>query len=147
MSKDEGAFRTIGEVSEALAVPQHVLRFWEARFPQVSPLKRGGNRRYYRPDEVALLSAIRRLLYDDGYTIKGVQRLLRTNGARAVVAVAATTPDQSQPVETRPRSETPDPTVAAKAEARPVPADAIAALAAEVESCARALEVARHAAA
>ena len=71
------AFRTISEVAEDLAIPQHVLRFWETRFPQIKPLKRAGGRRYYRPADVALLRSIRQLLHDDGYTIKGVQRLLR----------------------------------------------------------------------
>lgn len=75
--KSAEAFRTISEVATALEVPQHVLRFWESKFSQVRPLKRGGGRRYYRPDDVALLQSIRSLLYDDGYTIKGVQKLLR----------------------------------------------------------------------
>jgi DNA-binding transcriptional MerR regulator len=75
--KSATAFRTISEVSEELEVPQHVLRFWETKFPQVRPLKRGGGRRYYRPEDVALLRNIRRLLYSEGYTIKGVQRLLK----------------------------------------------------------------------
>ena len=75
--KSAKAFRTISEVATALEVPQHVLRFWESKFSQVRPLKRGGGRRYYRPDDVALLQSIRSLLYDDGYTIKGVQKLLR----------------------------------------------------------------------
>jgi DNA-binding transcriptional MerR regulator len=75
--KSAQAFRTISEVAAALDVPQHVLRFWESKFSQVRPLKRGGGRRYYRPDDVELLQKIRTLLYDDGYTIKGVQKLLR----------------------------------------------------------------------
>ncbi len=74
--KAAGAFRTIGEVAEDLDLPQHVLRFWETRFPQVQPLKRGGNRRYYRPADVALLRDIHRMLHAEGYTIKGVQKLL-----------------------------------------------------------------------
>lgn len=78
--KSEAAFRTISEVSEDLDVPQHVLRFWESKFPQIKPLKRGGGRRYYRPEDVALLRHIRDLLYKDGYTIKGVQKLLREQG-------------------------------------------------------------------
>jgi DNA-binding transcriptional MerR regulator len=84
--KDAGAYRTIGEVAAELAVPQHVLRFWEGRFSQVDPLKRGGGRRYYRPDQVALLAAIKTLLYREGYTIKGVQRLLKEKGAKQVAA-------------------------------------------------------------
>ena len=75
--KSESAFRTISEVADDLDVPQHVLRFWEGKFPQVKPLKRGGGRRYYRPDDVTLLRRIRDLLYSEGYTIKGVQKLLK----------------------------------------------------------------------
>src|SRR5262249_39921319 len=76
-AKSAAAFRTISEVAQELEVPQHVLRFWESKFNQIRPLKRGGGRRYYRPEDVALLRRIRQCLYDDGYTIKGVQRLLR----------------------------------------------------------------------
>ena len=75
--KSPGAFRTISEVASELDVPQHVLRFWESKFSQVKPMKRGGGRRYYRPEDVDLLRRIRGLLYDDGYTIKGVQKVLR----------------------------------------------------------------------
>jgi DNA-binding transcriptional MerR regulator len=75
--KSPSAFRTISEVSESLEIPPHVLRFWETKFPQIKPLKRGGGRRYYRPEDVALLKKIREFLYSDGYTIKGVQRLLK----------------------------------------------------------------------
>ena len=74
--KADGAYRTIGEVADDLGLPQHVLRFWETRFPQLQPLKRGGNRRYYRPADVAVLRDIHRLLHAEGYTIKGVQKLL-----------------------------------------------------------------------
>lgn len=84
MEKSADAFRTISEVAEDLAVPQHVLRFWETRFPQIRPLKRAGGRRYYRPPDVALLRQIRTLLYDEGYTIKGVQRLLKDKGGKGV---------------------------------------------------------------
>lgn len=80
--KAPNAFRTISEVADELHIPQHVLRFWETRFPQVKPLKRGGGRRYYRPDDIALLRGISDLLYIQGYTIKGVQRLLREGGGR-----------------------------------------------------------------
>ncbi len=80
--KSPDAFRTIGEVSEELAVPQHVLRFWETKFPQVRPLKRGGGRRYYRPEDVALLRHIRHLLHAEGYTVRGVQKLLRERASR-----------------------------------------------------------------
>jgi len=79
-TKSNEAFRTISEVAEDLDLPQHVLRFWETKFTQVRPLKRGGGRRYYRPEDVALLRHIRSLLYDEGYTIKGVQKLLRQDG-------------------------------------------------------------------
>lgn len=81
--KSAAAFRTISEVATALDVPQHVLRFWETRFAQIKPLKRGGGRRYYRPEDVALLQDIRRLLYSEGYTIKGVQRLMRDGMLKA----------------------------------------------------------------
>jgi len=80
--KSAAAFRTISEVADELDVPQHVLRFWETKFTQVKPLKRGGGRRYYRPEDVDLLRLIRGLLYDDGYTIKGVQRLMREGGLK-----------------------------------------------------------------
>jgi len=83
--KSREAFRTIGEVSVELEVPQHVLRFWESRFPQLKPLKRGGGRRYYRPDDLDLLRGIRSLLYSDGLTIKGVQKILREQGQRYVM--------------------------------------------------------------
>jgi len=75
--KSATAFRTISEVADELDVPQHVLRFWETKFPQIRPLKRGGGRRYYRPEDVELLRKVAKLLYQEGYTIKGVQRLLR----------------------------------------------------------------------
>ncbi|MDJ1156921.1 MerR family transcriptional regulator [Chelatococcus sp. SYSU_G07232] len=84
MDKGPDAFRTISEVAEDLDVPQHVLRFWETRFSQIKPLKRGGGRRYYRPDDVDLLRGIRHLLYGEGYTIKGVQRILKEEGVRFV---------------------------------------------------------------
>lgn len=82
VSKSPDAFRTIREVSEELDVPQHVLRFWETKFNQVRPLKRGGGRRYYRPEDVDLLRRIRSLLYADGYTIRGVQKLMREPGGK-----------------------------------------------------------------
>jgi DNA-binding transcriptional MerR regulator len=83
--KSATAFRTISEVAGELNVPQHVLRFWETKFSRIKPLKRGGGRRYYRPEDIALLLRIRDLLYSDGYTIRGVQRLLRENGVRSVL--------------------------------------------------------------
>jgi DNA-binding transcriptional MerR regulator len=85
MEKSESAYRTIGEAAEELDLPQHVLRFWETRFSQISPMKRSGGRRYYRPEDLELLAAIRHLLYGEGYTIKGVQRILKQQGARAIV--------------------------------------------------------------
>ena len=88
MDKAPDAYRTISEVGEDLDIAQHVLRFWETRFPQIKPLKRGGGRRYYRPDDVELLKGIRHLLYKEGYTIKGVQRILKEQGPRAVQAFA-----------------------------------------------------------
>ncbi|MDA0366846.1 MAG: MerR family transcriptional regulator [Alphaproteobacteria bacterium] len=84
--KSPEAFRTISEVAGELDVPQHVLRFWESKFAQVRPLKRGGGRRYYRPEDVELLRRIRSLLYEEGYTIKGVQKLLKENGKRGEIA-------------------------------------------------------------
>ena len=82
-TKSADAFRTISEVSDEVGVPQHVLRFWETKFSQIKPLKRGGGRRYYRPEDIDLLNRIRAWLYDDGYTIKGVQKLLREGGSAA----------------------------------------------------------------
>lgn len=93
--KSATAFRTISEVAGEIEVPQHVLRFWETKFNQVRPLKRAGGRRYYRPEDVALLSRIRGLLYEEGYTIKGVQKLLRGGGLKALdlPSTPAETPD------------------------------------------------------
>jgi DNA-binding transcriptional MerR regulator len=84
--KSPEAFRTISEVSDDLNLPQHVLRFWETRFAQIKPMKRGGGRRLYRPDHIALLRGIKALLYDDGMTIKGVQKVLREKGTKTVIA-------------------------------------------------------------
>lgn len=89
MEKSPDAFRTISEVADELDLPQHVLRFWETRFQQIKPMKRGGGRRYYRPEDVDLLKGIRHLLYDHGYTIKGVQKLLKANGNKFVAAIAS----------------------------------------------------------
>ena len=86
MEKSPDAFRTISEVGTDLELPQHVLRFWETRFTQIRPLKRSGGRRYYRPDDIELLKSIRQLLYGQGYTIKGVQRMLKERGAKVLVA-------------------------------------------------------------
>ena len=89
MEKSPEAYRTIREVADAMDLPQHVLRFWETRFPQIRPLKRAGGRRYYRPDDIERLRLIRRLLYDEGYTIKGVQKLFKEQGVQALSGGAA----------------------------------------------------------
>ena len=100
MEKAPDAFRTISEVADEIDVPQHVLRFWESRFTQIKPMKRGGGRRYYRPDDVDLLRGVRHLLYGEGYTIRGVQRILRDEGAAFVQNVwrvgAAPPPPQAE---------------------------------------------------
>ena len=101
-SKSASAFRTISEVATELDVPQHVLRFWETRFSQIRPLKRAGGRRYYRPEDVELLRRIRGLLYQHGYTIKGVQKLLRDGGRAADTPVAAV---EEEPAEEAPVAE------------------------------------------
>ncbi len=88
--KAPDAFRTISEVAADLDLPQHVLRFWETRFTQIKPMKRGGGRRYYRPEDIDLLRGVRLLLYDEGFTIRGVQRLLKDKGVGFVVAVGQT---------------------------------------------------------
>ena len=88
MDKAPDAFRTISEVADDLDIPQHVLRFWETRFSQIKPMKRSGGRRYYRPDDVDLLRGIRRLLYGEGYTIRGVQRILKEHGIASVQRLA-----------------------------------------------------------
>lgn len=98
-SKAPSAFRTISEVATSLDVPQHVLRFWESKFQQIRPLKRGGGRRYYRPEDVVLLSSIKDLLYNQGFTIRGVQKLLREGKNSALaVAVTGTVPQASEAV-------------------------------------------------
>jgi DNA-binding transcriptional MerR regulator len=88
LEKAPDAFRTISEVAADLDIPQHVLRFWETRFAQIKPMKRSGGRRYYRPDDVDLLKGIRRLLYGEGYTIRGVQRILKEHGIKSVQNLA-----------------------------------------------------------
>jgi len=90
--KSDQAFRTIGELAAELGLPQHILRYWETRFPQLKPLQRAGNRRYYRPDDVALARRIHRLLNEEGYTIRGVQQLLAkgSRGEEPTAPVAAT---------------------------------------------------------
>ena len=104
VEKAPDAFRTISEVADDLDLPQHVLRFWETRFQQIRPLKRGGGRRYYRPDDIDLLRGIRHLLYGEGYTIRGAQRILKDNGIKFVQGVWK--PGAAQPARAR---EAPDP--------------------------------------
>src|ERR1700753_2921629 len=113
IEKSPEAYRTIREVADSLDLPQHVLRFWETRFPQIRPLKRAGGRRYYRPDDIERLRLIKRLLYEEGYTIKTVQNLFREQGVQALSAAALS------PVE--PSAE---PTLAIEPEARSEPAPA-----------------------
>ena len=84
-NKSPEAFRTISEVSKDLAIPQHVLRFWETKFIQIKPIKRGGGRRYYRPEDVEILRGIKSLLYNDGYTIRGVQKVIKENGTKKIL--------------------------------------------------------------
>ena len=84
-AKSPEAFRTISEVSKDLSLPQHVLRFWETKFIQIKPIKRGGGRRYYRPEDVKLLKSIKNLLYNDGYTIRGVQKVIKENGTKQLL--------------------------------------------------------------
>jgi DNA-binding transcriptional MerR regulator len=120
MAKSPEAFRTIREVAEQLDVPAHVLRFWETRFTQIKPVKRGGGRRYYRPDDVRLLRGIRGLLYDDGMTIKGVQKILREQGVRHVIGLG--TVDEPATAPPPPPRKSPSAPPAATPAARPEPA-------------------------
>ncbi|WP_245728478.1 MerR family transcriptional regulator [Oceanicella actignis] len=120
VEKSPQAFRTISEVAELLDVPAHVLRFWETRFPQIKPVKRGNGRRYYRPEDVDLLLGIREMLYEDGLTIRGAQKVLRQKGAKHVIArgaalhegagaaQAADAPARPQPAESLPTESLPD---------------------------------------
>jgi DNA-binding transcriptional MerR regulator len=96
LDKAPDAFRTISEVAQELDIPQHVLRFWETRFSQIKPMKRSGGRRYYRPDDVNLLRGIRRLLYGEGYTIRGVQRILREHGIKSVQSLTDVSTDHAK---------------------------------------------------
>jgi DNA-binding transcriptional MerR regulator len=109
LRKAPNAFRTISEVADDLHIPQHVLRFWETKFPLVKPLKRGGGRRYYRPDDIALLRRISDLLYIQGYTIKGVQRLLREGGGRLSDDIPPATADERAEAEAEAEQATLDP--------------------------------------
>lgn len=124
MEKSADAFRTISEVSDILGTPAHVLRFWESRFPQIKPVKRAGGRRYYRPSDVALLAGIKRLLHDEGLTIRGVQKVLREHGIRHVAGLtpapggALLPPGQPSRIETAP-PEPEDPPATQPVERRP----------------------------
>lgn len=115
--KSPAALRTISEVSEALDVPQHILRFWETRFPELKPLKRGGNRRYYRPEDIALCRTLKRLLHEEGYTVKGVKKLLADRGLKAVLADAAAMAPAPAPASAPPAA---TPTAVAPGPASPV---------------------------
>ena len=115
MRKAADAFRTISEVAEELDVQKHVLRFWEIKFPQIKPLKRGGGRRYYRPADVELLRGIRAFLHSDGYTIKGVQKILRDQGVDAVK-------ERGQSMPTEPASKAPPRKLGARTRSAPVKA-------------------------
>jgi len=120
--KSENAFRTIGELASDLGVPQHILRYWETRFPQLRPLQRAGNRRYYRPDDVALARRIQKLLNQDGYTIRGVQQLLKSGGTAPTEAVNAEMPVNAAPAIAGPNDPIP---VAALRALRQMLADAL----------------------
>src|SRR5882672_10520947 len=109
--KSAEAFRTISEVADELDVPQHVLRFWESRFTQIKPLKRAGGRRYYRPEDVDLLRGIRALLYSDGFTIRGVQKVLRDRGQRHVAAIGRGATFHLRPVMTEAEDTMPEETI------------------------------------
>ncbi len=119
MEKAPGAFRTISEVADEIDVPQHVLRFWESRFAQIRPMKRGGGRRFYRPEDVDLLRGVRHLLYGEGYTIRGVQRILREQGAVFVQNVWRIGAEPPPPESEEDRGG--DDGVASSAAERPVP--------------------------
>jgi DNA-binding transcriptional MerR regulator len=155
LDKAPEAFRTISEVADELDVPKHVLRFWEAKFAQLKPMKRGGGRRYYRPEDVALLRGIRFLLYNDGYTIRGVQKILREHGPRFVMDYRRMAEDESEDEVMSAPHEIPD--IAAEAAqsgatafARQASAEGVAldpqkigSLLEEIENCRRVLAEAR----
>ncbi|MDE2362102.1 MAG: MerR family transcriptional regulator [Hyphomicrobiales bacterium] len=155
MEKSPDAFRTISEVADDLDLPQHVLRFWETRFSQIKPMKRTGGRRYYRPADIELVRAIKGLLYGQGYTIKGVQKLFKENGVRAVVAAAqgglplgptqtalaldADAAEAPGVVSAEPSDNLDDPTGVPQQQFPGATAAALAALADELAECARIL--------
>ncbi len=149
MSKSAEAFRTISEVAEELDVPKHVLRFWEQKFPQIKPMKRGGGRRYYRPEDLELLRGIRHLLHREGYTIRGVQKILRTQGVDGVKRSWMDVPGQKavvKDVPAQPAKRATGKRSAASATAA-LPADVRASLQkalAELEACRRVLAAADH---
>lgn len=118
VSKSADAFRTISEVAEELDVPKHVLRFWEQKFPQIKPMKRGGGRRYYRPEDLDLLRGIRHLLHLEGYTIRGVQKILRTQGVDEVKRCWMDSPTPAAPAAEASR-EAPKTKAKAKTKAKP----------------------------
>jgi DNA-binding transcriptional MerR regulator len=120
MEKSPEAFRTISEVATSMELPQHVLRFWETRFPQIRPLKRAGGRRYYRPDDVERLRLIKRLLYDEGYTIKGVQKLFKEQGVQALTSGGV----EPRPVSAAGEPAAPQPGPSPLADVRPPPGTA-----------------------
>ncbi len=135
MAKAAEAFRTISEVAEDLGIQKHVLRFWEAKFSQIRPMKRGGGRRYYRPEDMELLRGIRKLLHRDGYTIKGVQKILREQGVEAVkqraragdvASAQGAAPRAAEPLaaEPAPRERKPAPTRASAPPPEPAPSGA-----------------------
>jgi DNA-binding transcriptional MerR regulator len=130
--KAPDAFRTISEAADDLGLEQHVLRFWETRFSQIKPLKRGGGRRYYRPDDVEFLRGLKHLLHDQRYTIKGVQKIIKEQGAKAVVAIGR---DQTVAA----------PEAAAPAMTMPLPAEAAASHRAQLEAALAELLAARQA--
>jgi DNA-binding transcriptional MerR regulator len=138
VKKAPSAFRTISEVADELHIPQHVLRFWETKFSQVKPLKRGGGRRYYRPEDIALLRRVSDLLYIQGYTIKGVQRLLREGGGKLSDNIPPPTPDE-QAEAAKERAgvsddpELPMPGLASAPSPDPVPASSLGAAEEEAE--------------
>ena len=129
--KAPGAFRTISEVAGEIDVPQHVLRFWETKFNQVKPLKRAGGRRYYRPEDVALLGRIRGLLYEEGYTIKGVQKLLRSGGLKALEQPEGASAEAGPPED--PRDDVPEAAEPSEALAAPEPPGEVARMRAELK--------------
>jgi DNA-binding transcriptional MerR regulator len=132
MDKSPDAFRTISEVAESLDTPAHVLRFWESRFPQIKPVKRAGGRRYYRPADVALLTGIKRLLHDEGLTIRGVQKILRDQGVRQVAGLTddSVSLDAVLSPATEPEVEVPEAAfIAIEDEPEPEPAPKLAAAA------------------